>query len=388
LEVPQGIARLIFKGWKEELSDQEKKELRQWVASSPENQRIYKKFTEEPGGKEVLDFAKNASDEEWEKFESDNAKQGKVHSLEKKYLFCIKAACFIMAVGLVGNLVSSNGSLPDDSVVFPKYIQTKTAGSPNKIVIQLADGARVYLDSTINDVVPVQGNYRLVLQGNVLRYLPATHHSPVNGKYACNYISVPEGRQLAVVLPDSSKVWLNAVSSIRIPLSDVDRNRHIELTGEGYFEVRSIFAEKDKIPFYVQVKTTTGLNQEVKVTGTSFNINAYCDEPVIKTTLLEGKVAVRHGRNIAWLKPGEELRVGRISMIKRKQTALAEVIGWKDNYFVFIDAPLVNILNEISRWYGKSVKGIRKDASTPVYLKINRSKRFEEVEEIIHYVVK
>src|SRR5690606_10647404 len=97
-----------------------------------------------------------------------------------------------------------------------------------------------------------------------------------------------------------SKVWLNAASSLRYPVSfSAAKDRHVQLTGEAYFEV----AKNENKPFLV----TSG-EQTVKVLGTHFNVNAYADEPSVKTTLLEGRVEVSLPGNVppVTLAPGEE----------------------------------------------------------------------------------
>ncbi len=70
------------------------------------------------------------------------------------------------------------------------------------------------------------------------------------------------------------------------------------MDGEAYFEV----AHQKSNPFIVVANGT-----EVHVTGTHFNVNAYADESVIKTTLLEGAVTVKKGGAFAQLKPGDQV---------------------------------------------------------------------------------
>ncbi len=104
------------------------------------------------------------------------------------------------------------------------------------------------------------------------------------GEMMINTLSTPRGGQYRLLLPDGTEVWLNAASSIRYPASFAGKERRVTVTGEAWFDV----AKNKSKPFFVDVDDKAS----VEVLGTSFNINAYSDEPVINTTLLEGKVRV------------------------------------------------------------------------------------------------
>ena len=89
-------------------------------------------------------------------------------------------------------------------------------------------------------------------------------------------------------LPDGSKVWLNAGSSLKYPTQFNDKQRVVSLQGEAYFEVES---DKEH-PFIVKTKQLT-----VEATGTAFNVNAYAPDHVAAVTLVKGKVAVTLDQN-------------------------------------------------------------------------------------------
>ncbi|MDD4639609.1 MAG: DUF4974 domain-containing protein, partial [Bacteroidales bacterium] len=96
----------------------------------------------------------------------------------------------------------------------------------------------------------------------------------------------------------------------------------------------------------------------VKVLGTHFNINAYEDEPVVRTTLLEGSVEVISGRapsNV--LKPGDQLRYNKSSGYNEiARVNVEEVIAWKNGDFFFDNENLESIMKKLSRWYDIPVK--------------------------------
>jgi transmembrane sensor len=168
--------------------------------------------------------------------------------------------------------------------------------------------------------------------------------------------STPRGGTYTVTLPDGTKVWLNAASSLKFPAAFTGLpNRKVELTGEAYFEV-----SKDKAHPFI-VKTT---KQEVEVLGTHFNINSYEDEKSTKTTLLEGAVQVSllgggpdegaASRNDVILKPNEQSTLTD-SRIKVAKIDVGEVIAWKKGDFIFNDETLESVMRKVSRWYDVEV---------------------------------
>lgn len=158
-----------------------------------------------------------------------------------------------------------------------------------------------------------------------------------NNAVAYNTLETPRGKQYAVVLPDGSKVWLNAASSLKYPTAFNTANRTVELTGEGYFEVR----HNSKQPF--QVKTA---NQLIEDIGTHFNVSAYSDEPKTFTTLVEGAVKV----NNLYLKPDQQTDGKQITEVNAQQVA-----AWKDGYFYFDHADVKAVMRQIARWYNVEV---------------------------------
>ncbi|MES1249636.1 MAG: FecR domain-containing protein, partial [Chitinophaga rupis] len=169
-------------------------------------------------------------------------------------------------------------------------------------ILTLADGTPLVLDSLGNGVVATQNGTRVVLKNGQLAY-DATGKTPgsTSGEITYNTMTTPKGRQFQLTLPDGTKVWLNAASSIHFPTMFAGYQRQVQVTGEAYFEV----AGDAKRPFRVSV----GKGAEIEVLGTNFNINAYDNEPDIKTTLLEGKVKVVNSNSHhpgAILTPGQQ----------------------------------------------------------------------------------
>ena len=231
----------------------------------------------------------------------------------------------------------------------------------NKATLTLADGSKISLtDANSGKLANQQGVSIAKSQDGEIVYTLDPVKNKERDKVSTseksfNTIATPRGGQYKVVLPDGSKVWLNAASSISYPVQFGIQKRRVVLNGEAYFEVAAVKDKKrggEKIPFIV----ASG-NQEVEVLGTHFNINGYADEPLVRTTLLEGKVRVRRtGGASAVLAPGQQSQTSsRHQDIRVLQTDVKAEVAWKDDQFFFEDEPIESIMRQISRWYDVDV---------------------------------
>lgn len=172
-------------------------------------------------------------------------------------------------------------------------------------------------------------------------------------------LNTPRGGQYQATLPDGSKVWLNAASSIKFPSKFTGNNREVTITGEVYLEI----VKNKKQPFFVHTNKAT-----IQVLGTSFNINTYEDEGTVKTTLIEGSVKLskiplgKEGRNdlkesSVVLKPGQqaEIPLGSEGDIQVQEADLSSVSAWKDGMFRFKRMSIQSIMRQLARWYDLEV---------------------------------
>ena len=216
----------------------------------------------------------------------------------------------------------------------------------DKAVLTLADGSEIILDNAQTGTLTQQGNTKIILlDAGQLAY--NTHGTKANGEVLYNTISTPKGGQYQIVLADGSKVWMNAASSLRFPTAFAGKQRNVELTGEAYFEV----AKNAAMPFNVQVN-----DLNVQVLGTHFNVMAYNDENVIKTTLLEGAVKVTKGTVAGLLKPGQQAKMDKdAGNIKIATADVEETMAWKNGLFLFNNDDIKTIMRQISRWYDVNI---------------------------------
>jgi transmembrane sensor len=172
------------------------------------------------------------------------------------------------------------------------------------------------------------------------------------GAILYNTVSTARGGQYRLRLPDGTAVWLNAASSLRFPTRFIGKERVVELKGEAYFEV----AANVSMPFHVKLRTSSG-EGEVEVLGTSFDVNAYEDEQIMRTSLVEGAVRVKAGSAATLLRPGQQAQLVGAGLVRVKNNVnMDEVVAWKDNRFYFKSADIRTIMRQISRWYDVEVE--------------------------------
>lgn len=230
----------------------------------------------------------------------------------------------------------------------PVSLKNNADPGSNKAILTLSDGRKIILDSAANGQLAQQGNATIKKNGDgQITYL-AEEDTNLSQPIIFNTMSTPRGGQYQLTLPDGSRVWLNAESSITYPAVFTGATREVSITGEVYFEV----AQNAALPF--KVKAGGAL---IEVLGTHFNINAYSDEPVIKTTLLEGSVKVVKGKNKQILKPGQEAQFSdesnAINLIDDADTD--EAIAWKNGTFDFRDQDIETVMRQIGRWYNMEI---------------------------------
>ncbi|WP_207534518.1 FecR family protein [Desertivirga arenae] len=278
----------------------------------------------------------------WERLKKDIGVQEK----KRVVLWPRLAAAAAIVVALTAGLLFKQGLFGGKDKAANTAVLQEIGPGGNKAVLILADGSRISLNDVKNGEIADQGSIKIrkTADGQLI-YIVEDQKQGSSAQLAYNTIETPRGGQYQLQLPDGSKVWLNAASSLRFPVNFSSSNeRRVALNGEAYFEVA-----KDKLhPFKVNTD-----QQEVEVLGTHFNINSFRDEGGIKTTLLEGSVKVLSGSKSATLVPGQQAEVAGNITVKNVNTE--DAMAWRNGYFRFDDESLENIMKKISRWYDVDV---------------------------------
>ncbi len=228
-------------------------------------------------------------------------------------------------------------------------------------------------------------NQRLTLRGNLMRIAAIVAVAFLLGGTLSYYllrddeertetfceVTAPMGSNSEIVLPDSSKVWLNAGSKIKYSTSFNRNDRFLSLEGEGYFKV----AKNKKLPFIVDA-----YGFEVKAIGTEFNVKAYKDDETIETTMVEGKVTLQHltenileglllmpNQKATFFKLKETLTVEVVKKLEERKEELnylpehrlviapridpRSIVSWKDKQLIIEREQLGKLAEILSRKY-------------------------------------
>ena len=252
----------------------------------------------------------------------------------------------------------------------------------NSAVLTLANGKKILLSDAANGQLASEEGIIIskTKNGQLIYRVTDAGNGDIN---QFNTLETRNGEQYQVVLPDGSHIWLNATSSLRYPTAFSGKERVVELRGEGYFEIAKVFSslrggtpkQSTRVPFIVKTKT-----QQVEVLGTHFNINAYDDEPLTRTTLIEGSVQVSSGAPTVLLKPGEQsILVG--NQLNVNKANIEEAMSWKNGLFMFERENIESIMRKISRWYNVEVSYRGELPAESFSGVVNR---FENVSQVLH----
>jgi len=218
----------------------------------------------------------------------------------------------------------------------------------NGATLTLGNGKKINLSTLQSGNLDIEGGIHIVKnkEGQLTYSIKETQL----GHNETHTLSTERGQTYALILPDKSKVWLNAGSSLTYHTSSVQQGqRKVILQGEAYFEV----AKDSRHPFIVASD-----RQQIEVLGTAFNIKAYPDEPSAETTLLEGaiKLSTRNGASTFTkvLTPNQQATVKQ-GKIHIREILGSDAIAWKDGFFLFDSESLESVMNKISRWYNVQV---------------------------------
>jgi transmembrane sensor len=277
------------------------------------------------------------------------------------------AAVVLFAISTCFYLV--NRFAGKDESNFRIYANDIAPGS-SKATLTLANGKKINLtDANAGEIASQSGiEITKTADGQIVYKVKGDSNESLT-----NIVATPNGGQYVVCLSDGTKVWLNAASTLKFPVSFTGASRDVELSGEAYFEV----AKDKKKPFNV-----TSNMQRVQVLGTHFNIRNYVSESIAKTTLLEGsvKVSALTGASNATLQPGMQSILAN-NVMKAMAVDTEEAIAWKNGLFMFDEEPLESIMDDVSRWY--DVEVIYEDQGIKQTIYWGTINKFKNVSELL-----
>ncbi|WP_240775510.1 FecR family protein [Sphingobacterium psychroaquaticum] len=257
----------------------------------------------------------------------------------------VAASLFLVAAGSVVAYRFKDNLLPESVA----HGEIAVVPGGNEALLTLDDGTVISLADANRGTIAEQAGIRIEKDkdGNLIYHADG---GAAPSRTAYNTISTPDGGQYTVVLPDGSKAFLNAASSLRYPVQFATNQRRVTMTGEVYFEIEKQNQHTDNgaasVPFYVDTD-----KQQIEVLGTHFNVNAYSNEPSVVTTLVEGSVRVKamdNGQTVL-LRPGQQAVLTHTLQVRPAD--MEQQLAWKNGDFVFHGEELHSILRKVERWY-------------------------------------
>ncbi len=357
------LSSLILKYLKNEITDKEQQILNEWLEESPDNKSLLESFRQTANVEQDIDQLRSVDvNAQWERF---NANIG--HDQPKK-LRLAKWWPRVAAVLLVASSITAYFYYAKHQSVSSEAVLAYDINpGSERAILQLADGAVVNLGRYQKHSDHDQAQGFDVKEGTL--YFTANHTK--SGQTSHHALRTPRAGEYKVVLPDGTKVWLNASSYLSFPQNFDGNERRVQLKGEAYFEV----AHQPSKPFIVSFNDT-----EVKVLGTHFNINTYGNTS--KTTLLEGSVSISEAGHQTLLKPGQEALIEQ-GEIEVQKTEVYKSIAWKEGVFYFKEDNIKEIFDQISRWYDVEIVYQGKPSQQAITGNIRRQATLNQVLEML-----
>lgn len=335
------IAALIAAYIRGTITEKEHDELDNWINASDNNMKLFEELTDESNISANLEWMDTVETERFSKFQEENKLSSSRAKRISRQIWMAAASIFLIAALFIIFRYMNNTNQPGE---ISKLENSEILPGGNRATLTLDNGRIIDLSSAKNGLIRENegaeiikaADGQLVYAGGEVQSIPGMHT-----------LTTPVGGQFRLTLPDGTKVWLNAATTIRYPEWFTGDQRRVELNGEAYFEV----AKNEKQPFLVTIPGETAIS----VLGTHFNVMSYPAENSKEITLLEGKVAVQHADQHALLAPGMQARIENGKLEHRSGADLEEVTGWKEGQFVFHDATIEQIMRQVERWYGAEV---------------------------------
>lgn len=352
------IRRLIQLDLVGGLSPEEKGKLENWIDESEEHRLLFYKIKKQLSVNEIRNYLQTDVEDAWKKVREKTFGAPAVRP--RRVLKWLKYAAVVIPVSLSLSLWYA----------WKEKMENKQATvarlSP---VLTLDNGEKYQLDPEEQTEIYVDEEVKAYQAGGGLIYDTTARQE--ENKY--NRIEVPRGSEYWIVLPDGTRVWLNAATELKYPVAFHAKERRVYLKGEAYFEV----APDKNRPFYVETEEV-----KIRVLGTVFDVNTHYTRGV-RTVLVEGAVALEWGdQKEIRMKPGELADFDRTTTeVTLKEVDVTSYISWKEGYFVFEDEPLEEIMHTLSLWYDKEFLFVGKRSRALHFS--GHIKRYERIETIL-----
>lgn len=301
-----------------------------WLEESDENRRLLASLLDES----VYEQRR----EEWGQLELnesfENVRKERNRRVRLRNMRRIAFAASVLLLVTVGGTWLGKG----DRDTVGHFQPTTETGVRGRALLTLSTGERVVLSQQDTLLQSEEISIRVNRAGEAVY---ETKDSVVPSSTTYNIMEVPQGAEFHLTLGDGTKVWLNSGTRLRYPVKFTGDVRFVELSGEAYFDVK----RDEALPFVVKTSRS-----EVMVLGTEFCVKDYVNQ-VNQTTLVSGSVSVKDFRGQSYvIVPGQQVCIDQDSS-RVLEVETLYFTSWKDGYFMFDQATLERIMDELARWY-------------------------------------
>jgi ferric-dicitrate binding protein FerR (iron transport regulator) len=341
------IAELAFRYLTNDLSEKDNIELNQ-LLQDPVNQKLFEELTNHRRIEAAVKGMQQADvhmDASWHQIKAAYLFRNKRFGW-KKYLAA--AAVVLPLAGVFAWYFYLRPAQQIVSTVEPGPAKTQYATytpKSQRAVWKRAASLAIYLDELKNGVVGYSDGRPVTKNDSELVYSAARHSDiPLP-----DTVQTLRGGYYRLQLPDGSKVVLNSSSSVFFASAFGSNDRQVSVNGEAWFDV----VKDPERPFYVHVP---GL--KIEVSGTRFNVQAYKDDNVVRTSLVEGNVKVTAGKQEVSLKPGEQAVFTSKKKLEKvtNSSAIKKATAWKSGTFIFENDDIRSIIRQLCRSYDLDVE--------------------------------
>lgn len=358
-EIADDIVKLI----QGEITPEELEKLDQWLELSPENRALLASLMDE----KKFEQEKNKYSKEYlaQRFELVAKKKKNLRYRRVLRRWSVAAACLVCIIS--GYWFYTMHSTQSENML---AVTDDEATFSHNAYLLLSSGEKLFLNENLLDTLNAKySSHKIIMDHGEVRVEQAEGDSVSETLY--HTLEVPLRSEYNLLLPDGSRVFLNAGSRLSFPSQFSENQRVVKLSGEAYFEV----ARNEQKPFVVCTDAV-----RVKVLGTEFAIRNYVGKPIL-TTLVKGKVEVEDSTGWrAILNPGEQVFTDNGSSEVRTVETIYYT-SWKDGYFMFSNMQLKDIMDELSQWYGYSCFFQNQDVAE---LRISaRLKKYDRIDNLL-----
>lgn len=338
------IAKLISSEISNGLTDAEKQELQRWISESESNRLFYNKIRDgESLISKLNEIKKFDAGRAFTNAEQRIAQANRPNTIFRSLQGYLKYAAAILLLAVCSYFIV-NKLVRNET---PLHAQNSLSPGKQRAILVTAGHRRILLDSTEKIQTIRDESVEIIHSGSALVYPMTETVEDNDGKLSHNILITPRGGEYTVVLSDGTRVILNADSRLEYPVFFGNHLREVILEGEAFFKV----SKSEKTPFTVKAKDVN-----ITVYGTAFNVSAYGSENMVQTTLVEGSIGVnvKSSKTLPQTKiyPGQQFTYDNATGTAGINDVDAErFIAWTKGMFIFENEPLVNILEDLSRWY-------------------------------------